>query len=279
MPLLTGRTAVYRLSIPAFWLIFVGFNLTFFLMHLVGLLGMPRRVYTYPPIESWTWLNFLSSVGGFIMTIGFALAVIDRIAQLRFGRRVRRDPWKAATLEWAMPIPPPPYTFASLPNISTRADRIAVRELAPSLARGEGYLGFTRNGWQETLGVQMTSGAPEQLIVLPRATYLPLITALSTAAAVLAMLFKFYWLSLVMAFVTAGLFVLWGQSAGHARDYGPLPVGQGLSLPPHTEVASAPPWLAMIFALVADGALLTSLVLRCPVSVDLCTELAAVGAA
>ena len=63
LPLLTGRTAVYRLSIPAFWLIFIGFNLTFFLMHLVGLLGMPRRVYTYPPIESWTWLNLLSSVG------------------------------------------------------------------------------------------------------------------------------------------------------------------------------------------------------------------------
>ena len=139
---------------------------------------MPRRVYTYPPIESWTWLNLLSSVGGFIMTIGFALAVIDLIAQLRYGRRVRRDPWKAATLEWAMPIPPPPYAFASLPNVDTRADRIAVRELAPSLARGEGYLGFTRNGWQETLGVQMTSGAPEQLIVLPRPTYLPLITAL-----------------------------------------------------------------------------------------------------
>jgi cytochrome c oxidase subunit I+III len=193
------------------------------------------------------------------MTIGFALAVIDLLAQLRFGRRVRRDPWRAATLEWAMPIPSPPYAFASLANIYARADRIAIRELAPSLARGEGYLGFTRNGWQETLGVQMTSGAPEQLIVLPRPTYLPLITALSTAAAVLAMLFKFYWLSLVMALVTAALFVLWGQSAGHARDYGPMPVGRGLSLPPHTEVASAPPWWAMVFALVADSALLTSL--------------------
>jgi Heme/copper-type cytochrome/quinol oxidases, subunit 1 len=95
LPLLTGRAAVYRLSIPAFWLIFVGFNLTFFLMHLVGLLGMPRRIYTYPAVEGWTWLNLLSSVGGFIMTIGFALVVIDLIAQIRYGRRVRRDPWKA----------------------------------------------------------------------------------------------------------------------------------------------------------------------------------------
>ena len=181
LPLLTGRTAVHRLSVPAFWLIFVGFNLTFFLMHLVGLLGMPRRIYTYRADEGWIWLNLLSSVGGFIMTIGFALVVIDLIAQIRYGRRVRRDPWGAATLEWAMPIPPAPYAFASIPSIDTRADRIAASELAPSLARGEGYLGFARNGWQETLGVHMTSGEPEQLIVLPRPTYLPLWTALRTA--------------------------------------------------------------------------------------------------
>ena len=260
LPLLSGRKAVYQLGAPAFWLIFIGFNLTFFLMHLVGLLGMPRRIYTYPAIESWVWLNLLSSVGGFIMTIGFALAVIDLLAQLRYGRRVWSDPWKAGTLEWAIPIPAAPYAFPSLPQIDRRADRIDVDELAPSLARGEGYLGFARNGWQETLGVHMTSGSPEQLLVLPRATYLPLYTALCTAAAVLFMLFKFYWLALIMAFVTAGLFVLWGQRAGHARDYGPLPVGRGLSLPPHTEVASAPPWLALIFTLVADGALFTSLV-------------------
>ena len=71
LPLLTGRTAVHRLSVPAFWLVFIGFNLTFFLMHLVGLLGMPRRIYTYPGDVGWNWLNLLSSVGGFIMTIGF----------------------------------------------------------------------------------------------------------------------------------------------------------------------------------------------------------------
>ena len=147
--------------------------------------------------------------------------VIDLLAQLRYGRRVRRDPWKAATLEWAMPIPPAPYAFASIPHLDTRADRIAPGELAPSLARGEGYLGFARNGWQETLGVHMTSGAPEQLIVLPRATYLPLCTALATAAAVLAMLFQFYLLSLAVALVTAGLFVLAGQSAGLPATTGP----------------------------------------------------------
>lgn len=259
LPLLTGRTAVHRLSVPAFWLVFIGFNMTFFLMHLTGLLGMPRRIYTYQGYEGWNWLNLLSSVGGFVMTIGFGLVVIDVIVQLRYGRRVRRNPWGAATLEWAMPIPAESYAFASIPQMAAQTDRVAPDELATSLARGEGYLGFVRNGWQETVGVHMTSGAPEQLIVLPRPTYLPLCIALFTAAAVLAMLFKFYLLCLALALVVAGLFVFGGQRAGLARDYGPLPIGHGVDVPPHTEVASSPAWLALICTLVADGTLFTSL--------------------
>ncbi|MFC4526929.1 cytochrome c oxidase subunit I [Dyella halodurans] len=260
LPLLTGRTAAYRLAVPAFWLIFIGFNLTFFMMHLTGLLGMPRRVFTYNGDEGWDWLNLLSSVGSFVMTIGFGMAVIDIIVQLRFGRRVRRNPWNATTLEWAMPMPPAPYAFASIPRLGPGKEQAAPGQLALSLARGEGYLGFARNGWQETLGVHMTSGEPDQVIVLPQPTYLPLVTALFTGAAVLAMLFKLYLLSLAMALVTIGLFVLAGQRAGLGRDYGPLPIGHGASVPPHTEVASAPPWLALICVLVADGTLFTSLV-------------------
>ncbi|MGF6964424.1 cytochrome c oxidase subunit I+III [Paraburkholderia sp. WC7.3g] len=260
LPLLTGRTAVHKLSVPAFWLVFIGFNMTFFMMHLTGLLGMPRRVFTYSGDEGWNWLNLLSSVGSFVMTIGFALVVIDIIAQLRFGQRVRRNPWQSTTLEWAMPIPPAPYAFASIPHMDAETEKVPPGQLATSLARGEGYLGFTRNGWQETLGVHMTSGEPEQLIVLPNSTYLPLVTALVTAAAVLAMLFKFYLLSVAFAFVTFGLFIFAGQSAGHARDYGALPVGRGVSVPPHTEVAGSPSWLSMICALVANGTLFTSLI-------------------
>ena len=260
LPLLTGRTTVRGLSTLAFWLVFVGFNLTFFMMHLTGLMGMPRRVYTFYGDEGWNWLNLLSSVGSFIMTIGFALVVIDLIVQLRYGRRVRRDPWKAATLEWAMPIPPQPYAFASIPHFDTATERAAPGDTALSLARGEGYLGFTRNGWPEALGVHITSGKPEQLIVLPQPTYLPLVTAIATAAVVLAILFKFYLLAILVTVVIAGLFIYGGQSAGHTRDYGPLPIGRGISVPPHTEVAGTPPWMAMVCTLVADGTLFASLV-------------------
>lgn len=260
LPLLTGRTTVERLSKVAFWLVFVGFNMTFFLMHLTGMLGMPRRIYTYFGDEGWNWLNMLSSLGGFIMTIGFALVVIDLVVQVRYGRRVRRDPWRATTLEWAMPIPPQPYAFASVPRFDAETERTPPGHLAASLARGEGYLGFVRNGWQEVIGVHVTTGEPDQLIVLPKSTYLPLITALATGVAVLSILFKLYLLTIVAVLVVAGLFVFGAQRSGHARDYGPLPIGHGTSVPPHTEVASSPPWLGLICTLVANGTLFTSLV-------------------
>lgn len=260
LPLVTGRTAVHRLSVPAFWLIFIGFNMTFFMMHLTGLLGMPRRIYTYRGDEGWNWLNLLSSVGGFVMTIGFGLLLIDLVVQLRYGRRVRRDPWKAATFEWAMALPPAPYAFASIPHVGPQTEDVPQGELAISLARGEGYLGFARNGWQETLGVHITSGKPDQLIVLPNPTYLPLVTAIVTGGVVLGFLFKAYWLSLALALVTFGLFVYAGSRAGLPRDYGPLPVGLGVEVPPHTEVASTPSYLALVCALFANGTLFTSLV-------------------
>jgi len=186
--------------------------------------------------------------------------VIDLIVQLRYGRRVRRDPWRAQTFEWAMRIPPAPYAFASIPHVGAQTDGVAPGDLALSLARGEGYLGFVRNGWQETIGVHATSGKPDQLIVLPNPTYLPLVTAIVTAGAVLAMLFSFYFLSLALALVTFGLFIFAGQRAGLPRDYGPLPVGLGVTVPPHTEVTSSPAWLSLICSLVANGTLFTSLV-------------------
>ncbi len=260
LPHFTGRLADHRLSVPAFWLIFGGFNLTFFLMHLTGLLGMPRRVATYAAEAGWEWLNLLSSVGGFLMTVGFALFAADVLVQIRFGKGFRRNPHQARTLEWAMPTPPPPYAFASLPDITDRADRLEPGGLGNRLARGEGYLGFARNRWLETLGVDMVSGRPEQLIVLPGPTRLPLWSGLATCAFVLCLLFKLYLLSLLPLIAVVWLFLGWTAAAAAKADLGPLPVGRGRELPPHWEAERPPSWWAMVFTLAGDGTLFLSLV-------------------
>jgi cytochrome c oxidase subunit I+III len=264
LPHVTGRIATHSLGTTAFWTMFTGFNVTFLPMHLTGLLGMPRRVYTYQGHEGWTTLNTVSSIGAFVFAMGLALVAVDVFLQARFGRRAGVDPWgtgarKAGTLDWATPTPPPAYGFAALPAIATRADRLDPRALGPRLAGGRGYLGFARNGWQETLAVDMATGAPEQLVILPRATYLPLWTALTLAAAVLSTLVGLYLLAAAAAAGVVGLLMLAAQSAGQRRDLGPLPIGQGRRAPPHTEVDGSPPWWGLVFTLVADGALFGSL--------------------
>ncbi|MEZ0170357.1 cytochrome c oxidase subunit I [Microvirga sp. TS319] len=259
LPHFTGRMPVHRLSVTAFWLIFTGFNATFFLMHLTGLRGMPRRVHTYAPELGWGWLNLLSSIGGFVMTIGFALFVVDIVMQVRFGRRTPRNPWKAETLEWAMPVPSPTYNIAAIPEVGSRAPLAGAPDLAARLARGEGYLGFVRNGWRETLGVHMVTGRPDQVILLPGPTFLPLWTALATGLFFVSLLGKAYGLALVGAGLTAVLLVAWTRTTGLRGDCGTLPVGRSEAVPPHQEAPGAPSWWAMVFTLLADGTLFASL--------------------
>ncbi|MHB2267266.1 cytochrome c oxidase subunit I [Aliihoeflea sp. PC F10.4] len=260
LPHVTGRLTMHRLSVPAFWLIFVGFNMTFFMMHMTGLRGMPRRVHTYPSGVGWDWLNLLSSVGGFILTMGFALIVIDIVLQFRYGKPYRRNPWGAKTLEWAQPNPPPSYNFAALPLVERRADMLDPHAIGNELAAGRGYLGFARHGWMETLGVDMTSGRPDQTIILPNSTFLPLWTALTIGAFVLCLLFKLYWWSLLPLALVLVLCLRWTHATGMERDHGDLDIGKGTSVPTHYEADGPPSWWAMVFTLICNGTLFASLI-------------------
>jgi cytochrome c oxidase subunit I+III len=259
LPHVSGRQSLYRLSIPAFWLIFVGFNCTFLQMHLTGLMGMPRRISTYPSNWGWDWLNLSSSIGSFVLTMGFALVVADIALQFRFGQRFRRDPWRAATLEWAMPTPPPSYAFASLPRVEGRADMLAPAVLGRELAGGAGYLGFARDGQQETLGVDMMTGEVEHVIILPRRTFLPLVTAISTGGFFLALLFGQYWLAPVFALTTVVLFLVWPRHVGHKTDIGAVAIGQRRVAHYDGESDNNVSILANRGALVTDATLFASL--------------------
>lgn len=259
VPHISGRQPVQHLSRAAFWMIFIGFNLTFFMMHLTGLLGMPRRTFAYPEASPWEWLNLLSSFGSFIMAMGFMLVALDIVLVFLFGRPFRRNPWNAGTLEWAMPTPPPLYSFASIPHISTRADNLPVDRLGAELAAGKGYLGFCRNGWMETIGVDAISGEANQIIVLPTPTYLPLYTALSTGGVFLCLLFKFYLVSAAFALLTLAVFLLWTRNGAARTDRGPVAASPTCHLPLHFEHADAPSILAMRLTLVANATLFSSL--------------------
>jgi cytochrome c oxidase subunit 1 len=119
-PKVTGRLLGEGLGKLNFWLMFIGMNVTFGPMHLVGLLGMPRRIYTYPEGMGWTFLNQLETIGAFILGLGILIFLINFFRSLRHGEIAGDDPWDGRTLEWTIPSPPPEYNFAVIPEVHSR---------------------------------------------------------------------------------------------------------------------------------------------------------------
>ena len=119
-PKFIGRLMSERLGSWSFWTMFVGMNLTFFPMHFSGLLGMPRRIYTYDADQGYTLYNQLSTTGTGILIIGVGITLYNLLVSWKKGEVAGNDPWGAGTLEWTIPSPPPDYNFAELPRVTSR---------------------------------------------------------------------------------------------------------------------------------------------------------------
>ncbi|HLI71676.1 MAG TPA: cytochrome c oxidase subunit I [Ktedonobacteraceae bacterium] len=121
-PKMTGKMLDETLGKIQFWLFLIGANLAFFPMHILGLLGMPRRYYTYPNEPTWSWneLNLMATIGAFLIAIGVMVFLWNFIKTLRVGQKCGTDPWDAFTLEWDTASPPKPYNFLELPIVRSR---------------------------------------------------------------------------------------------------------------------------------------------------------------
>jgi len=116
-PKITGRMMDDRLGKWNFWLLFIGFNVTFFPMHILGLEGMPRRIYTYPDNMGWNTLNLVTSLGALLLVLGGALLVYNVVRSYAWGLVANENPWGAETLEWSVSSPPPVYNFLYVPVV------------------------------------------------------------------------------------------------------------------------------------------------------------------
>jgi cytochrome c oxidase subunit 1 len=174
-PKMTGRLLSERLGRWIFALFFAGFNLTFFPMHVLGLRGMPRRVYTYPAAMGWDTLNLLATAGALLMACGILLLLVDAVHALRAGEVAPDNPWGAGTLEWATSAPPPSCNFPRQPTV---AGREPLWDNPPDQPVVVGL----RVDARDVLVTHVLDAEPDHRLVFPDPSIWPLLTALATTA-------------------------------------------------------------------------------------------------
>ncbi|WP_121629223.1 cytochrome c oxidase subunit I [Tropicibacter alexandrii] len=258
-PHFTGRMMSERLGRWVFGLMFVGFNVTFLLMHITGLRGMPRRVATYPEGLGWDRLNMLSSIGSYILAAGIVLFVYDFFRSRRHGPIAPRNPWGAGTLEWLYPPVAPGFNFHAIPPVHSREPLWDQPDLLEAEAHEvEGVMHGLRDGRRETVGCDPVSGAPLYILRLPHPTWVPMIAALGMALLFGATLASAYWLSGVGAVIALAAFAVWAwepSDSGVTRD-----AGMGHDLPVNVVDRRSHMHVALVGTMLVLMALFASLV-------------------
>lgn len=209
LPKITGRMLNEKLGKWSFWLAFAGFNATFFPMHIMGLLGMPRRVYTYSPDLGLDGYNLAATIGAFIFASGVLVFVIDALLSLKRGAPAPDNPWGSDTLEWSTSSPPPAYSFYQPP---------IVRGVNPLWEKDEGddpaifkrvqqALAGAPLKWRGNVATDALSGEPQMIQWLPGPTLIPFHTALGLLILFASILAKLYAVSII-GFLYTGINVI-----------------------------------------------------------------------
>jgi hypothetical protein len=181
-PKMTGRMLNEMLARATFWTLFIGFNVTFFPQHQLGLMGMPRRVYTYPAYMGWNTLNLVSSAGALLLAVGGAMLLYNVWRSLRVGVVAGDNPWNADSLEWATTSPPPVYNFAELPIVEGR-HALWDRTLPAPVVRG------INPDRREVLVTDVLEAEPVHRDIFPEPSIWPFLTAVTTSAMLVALIF------------------------------------------------------------------------------------------
>ncbi len=206
LPKMTGRMLNETLGKWSFWIMFIGFNIGFFPMHILGLIGMPRRVYTYGEGLGFDSLNVVVTAGAFILGVGILVSLINFLSSLRSGRLAGKNPWNADGLEWDVESPPAPYGTVHIPVVATRhplwddfdeqADPNDERVL---------------DGGRLTPTTSWLDARPTGIATIPEDSLMPLILALVMFVFFATLTFQMIWIALVALALTflSGCWWMW----------------------------------------------------------------------
>jgi cytochrome c oxidase subunit 1 len=217
-PKVTGRVLSESLGKVSFWLLFVGVNLTFFPQLLLGMAGMPRRVYTYMADTGWGGLNLTSSIGAGVLALGLIVLLLNVVRAMASPKNAPADPWGGETLEWAVSSPAPDYNFAYIPIVRGRSP------LWVDQGELDAVSGL-REDRREVLQTTMLDAVPDSRHEHPDPTITPLLAALAVGVTLIAGIFD------PMGFVVGGVLTLfaliaWGwpkQTKPNTHEIAELP--------------------------------------------------------
>ncbi len=216
-PKMTGRLLDERMGKWSFWLMFVGFNLAFFPQHLLGLLGMPRRVYTYEEGLGWDLYNLASTIGAFVLGVGILITFVNWYRSRSRGAPAGNNPWKGETLEWYTSSPPPHYNFVTVPTVRSREpmwDQPELREGAQAPPEGgrpltEGHL---------TLSTSMLDARPQAIVHMPHASPWPFLFAVALLILFYAILMEGWPFAIVAVLACAATMAGWFWPRGETQE-------------------------------------------------------------
>ncbi len=256
-PLISGKKLSERMGTWACAIMFIGVNLTFFPMHIAGLAGMPRRVWTYADGYGLETFNLLSTVGAFVFAAGIGIVLLDLLLHFRPAGKVDTNPWNAGSLEW---LPTDEYAIRSIPFVTSREPLWEKPALREEVDAGQHYLPGTVTGTRETIVTSPIDARPQYLLRLPGSSWLPLLAGVGTAVFFLALTVKWTVVAVSGAAVALASILMWLWELDPAPSGKLFDVGGGLSLPDYMSGGSSHSWWAMVVLMLVDGSIFACLI-------------------
>ncbi len=260
-PCIVGKQLSKRLGRTSFWLTFIGFNVAFMPMHWTGLLGMPRRVFTYPAGLGFEWLNMTSTVGAFILAAGLFVFMFDFLRPSRSQPYSPRNPWNAGTLEWLTEVPGRAWGVRSIPEIDSRYPLWDQPNFIRDVDQGKFYLPDAEEGERETLVTSTVDANIVYCLRVPGPTWLTLWAAIFTAGVFIAATYHWWWTTIISGCLMI-VCMWWWLWTGTARipEKAEKDVGLGVIAPLYVSGPQAVGWWAMFITMLGDMTAYLSLV-------------------
>lgn len=260
-PFATGKKLSERLARPAFWLMFIGFNVAFLPMHLTGLRGMPRRVFTYPEGLGWDALNLVSTVGAFVFACGFLIVVFDVLRPKRRQPYSERNPWNAGTLEWLCEMPGHPWGSRCVPLIESRYPLWDQKDFLRKVDEGRFYLADAEELRRETMVTSVLDAKPVQCLRVPGPTFLTMVAAALTGGVFIFSTFHWWIMAMVSGVLALGAILAWlWTGTADVPEKATKDVGLGLTLPLYRSGPQSVGWWAMFITMMGDATAYAGLV-------------------